>query len=341
MTSSTAHLNSLDGLRGVAALLVVISHAANAGFLPSGLGNGLGIAGVMFFFLLSGFLMAYLYLARQPSSANIRAYAVQRMGRVLPLFYCFVIAALLFSSSDVVLFPELSGSEDAVRHFLFLHGTSILWTVPVEVQFYILFAVIWTLRARGTSMLWLFPLCAVSILAAAYLWTSIGFSSVFTLPYWLHWFVIGAAVGSSYRKNPGLFARFAKTRWATAAAWILPLLLLLVLPQTRAALGLPAVMIVFDPYTLAVITACFLCSLVGAGPFKVLSIRPLRWLGSVSYGVYLTHLPVLLGLEHFAEAGLISPHAVVPLLMATTLAVSALSLRFFERPAQAMFRRLI
>jgi peptidoglycan/LPS O-acetylase OafA/YrhL len=60
----------LTRLRGVAALLVVISHSANAGLLPALVGNGLDQVGVALFFVLSGHLMGLLYL-HQPYDATI------------------------------------------------------------------------------------------------------------------------------------------------------------------------------------------------------------------------------------------------------------------------------
>ena len=57
-------IGALTGLRGVAALIVFVSHGANEGVLPAMLGNGFGQIGVMIFFVLSGFLMGQLYLRR-------------------------------------------------------------------------------------------------------------------------------------------------------------------------------------------------------------------------------------------------------------------------------------
>ena len=55
-------IHTLTGLRGIAALLVFISHCGAQSILPSFLGKGFGQIGVMLFFVLSGFLMTHLYI---------------------------------------------------------------------------------------------------------------------------------------------------------------------------------------------------------------------------------------------------------------------------------------
>src|SRR5690242_1469391 len=94
-TKST-RLHALDGLRGLAILMVFLSHI-NATFITrSGILNGSlfnsGIIGVSFLFILSGFLMAYLY--PQPHSAL--AFLQKRYTRIFPLFLtlCTALAVL-------------------------------------------------------------------------------------------------------------------------------------------------------------------------------------------------------------------------------------------------------
>ena len=91
------HIPALDGLRGLAAVVVLVSHVSNQVGLWGGLlGNGGGQIGVMIFFVLSGYLMSFLYLDRPFNLAEVWGYAVHRGARVLPLFYGVVILALLF-----------------------------------------------------------------------------------------------------------------------------------------------------------------------------------------------------------------------------------------------------
>lgn len=138
-----AHLSALDGLRGFAALLVVVSHCANRGFLPDFLGYGLGQMGVTLFFGLSGFLMAYLYYDKTPTLENIRDYTINRIARVLPLFYIVAIfVTVCFAAFDYSFLKVTSWKQVAGNLFL-LRGSSVLWTIPVELHFYVVFVGLW------------------------------------------------------------------------------------------------------------------------------------------------------------------------------------------------------
>jgi peptidoglycan/LPS O-acetylase OafA/YrhL len=68
-------IRKLNTLRGLAALIVFITHFSDiTNWLNGAFGGGAGAYGVMLFFLLSGFLMAYLYLDQEFNKVNIKAY---------------------------------------------------------------------------------------------------------------------------------------------------------------------------------------------------------------------------------------------------------------------------
>jgi len=88
----TARIPSLDGLRGLAAYIVVVSHVSNAtGLWDKNFGNGAGQIGVMIFFVLSGFLMGHLYIGREWSLDAVKRFCVSRVARVFPLYLALVI----------------------------------------------------------------------------------------------------------------------------------------------------------------------------------------------------------------------------------------------------------
>jgi peptidoglycan/LPS O-acetylase OafA/YrhL len=64
-------------------------------------------------------------------------------------------------------------------------------------------------------------------------------------------------------------------------------------------------------------------------PRRLLSTRALRWLGEISYGIYLWHLPLLLWMVHH---GVTSPALLLPLTLAWTIACAAASYYLVERP---------
>ena len=100
--SKSNRLHTLDGLRGIAIIMVFLSHS-NATFInrSSLLGGYIfnsGVIGVTFLFILSGFLMAYLY----PQPKNKLSFLQKRYTRIFPLFLtmCTVLFILRLFSID-------------------------------------------------------------------------------------------------------------------------------------------------------------------------------------------------------------------------------------------------
>lgn len=123
--SSGHNLTSLDGLRGLAALLVLGHHI---GWEPI---HDMGPNGVVAFFCLSGFLLSMPFV-KQPERVKdplfVRNYFFRRLKRILPMFYLVVTASYLFQGNVA----------DFVRTILFLQGNGIWWTILQEVYFYTL-----------------------------------------------------------------------------------------------------------------------------------------------------------------------------------------------------------
>ena len=143
-------IRKLNTLRGLAAFIVLITHFSDAtGWLDGVLGGRAGQYGVMLFFLLSGFLMAHLYLDRPFERGLIKRYAMARLGRVLPLFLLVVLTSFIAPYVGVSGFYDLSGWSYFIAHLLFLEGESVLWSVAPEVHFY------WLL-VFGFMATWLF-----------------------------------------------------------------------------------------------------------------------------------------------------------------------------------------
>ncbi len=122
----------LDGLRGIAVLMVLLSHASNGGYdvLPGLDASGIGRGGVFLFFILSSFLLTSQVLARADGGedAGWGRFARRRLLRVVPAFaVCLGVYAALGEFS-----PEV-----ALKHLVFLRGEAHFWTVPVEVLFYL------------------------------------------------------------------------------------------------------------------------------------------------------------------------------------------------------------
>ena len=320
MRSEPSHIPVLDGVRGFAALVVLIAHSAQI-LLGATFLRGLGQQGVALFFVLSGFLMTWLYAERPFNRANLRTYAVHRAGRVLPLYYAVILVSLLAGSSVIWTFPFSGPREFAEHAFLFM-GQQTLWTIPIEVQFYVLFPILWRDASQGK------PWRAISMLAAAFLSLALAIRLMGydppLLPMWGHCFLIGAGVALVAKRHTGCAQKHHWMGWTALA------LFFAAVPGLRTELGLPVGPNYWDPLTVGSSVLLFVACLYQLGPLRILDGAVPRWLGRVSYSVYLLHLPVLLTIERTdLPRGL-----AFMLTFAVTFALAELSFRYIETPAR-------
>ena len=117
----------LDGLRGIAVIIVLMSHTSAFGM------HGQGSLGVLLFFFLSGFVLTLPFidnLKQVRSNASIGRFFANRVLRIIPAYWfsCFVI--YLWTSSSI---------EWLLWNVSFIKGWNHFWSVAEEVRFYILF----------------------------------------------------------------------------------------------------------------------------------------------------------------------------------------------------------
>lgn len=176
--SESPRLGVLDGLRGIAVLLVLwyhvweiswLSPAPWLTFLPA-----TGFVGVHLFFFLSGFVISYPFVravrAGKPPPAWGH-FAWRRFIKIVPSYVLSIAAAYAIGYAQVQ--PNASTLPDLVTHLLFIHtwfpdryGTidGVLWTLAVEVEFYCIFPLIWWAFKRQP---WL---TAAAMIAIAWWW---------------------------------------------------------------------------------------------------------------------------------------------------------------------------
>ncbi len=348
------HLPALDGLRGVAVLLVVFSHAGNAGmFLHPVLDlRGTGRIGVFLFFVLSSFLLMRLALMADPAELRRvsywRGYAARRVARVMPPYLAALAAYVLATEFTAPL---------ALRHAVLLRGDGHFWTVPVEMRWYLLlpFAVGAAALLRAKPML-----AAALMLLSAY-----GLRQVASPDYGGrppdHWipllpfvpvFLFGCAGALVYRSSTGAdvdadSARGARPAPARKAAWeCLGWLgaggLLWHFPSVRSALAGEPVEFMryhlrFDALALASL-ALVLGAALGAGGLRWLfERRSLRFVGRVSFSFYLMHPLVLAGVVEVGQ-GWPGPLPLV-VLVSVSLAIAWIFWRWIEQPCMRAARR--
>jgi peptidoglycan/LPS O-acetylase OafA/YrhL len=317
--ASPARNPSLDTLRGLAILLVLIGHYGK--FAPYDLAGSrfgdwvtdFGHGGVLLFFVLSGFL-----IWSRAQHVPVRVFLLRRFAKIVPAYWLNVLFVAV-AGALIAFFPSF-GVQDTLGNLLFLEGalgvqplSGIYWTLVIEVKFYLLFALVFFSKLR--PLFWLVPLGAFAANAAA----MVVFGRASTFLIYLPAFFVGAALAAQGR-DP----------WATR---MLPVCVAL----TALGLALYAPFRGWQAAVFCVVDAAAFWAVYRSG-FQV---RWMALLGVISYSVYLYH--TTLGyplLEHFGPA----LGAAWPLVLAAVIllvgGVSWLSWRIIEQRGVELARRL-
>ena len=305
------HFAALDGLRGVAILLVLAEHyrviLRGEGWerwVAAVCANG--FLGVDLFFVLSGFLITRILVGTRDGEGYFRIFYARRAIRIFPLYYAFLAGMFL------VVYPTLSarwhaqlyrpGSALYYLGYLANHrsyatevdvGLVHLWSLSVEEQFYL----VWPLLVYFTPRRWLIPLCGLGFALAVGCragMTWAGFASDVTgkvTACRLDSLLIGAAVGIV---ELNVAARARLMRWNPLAAG-LALVPLVALLATGGFDRERDVFMIWGYSAVALFFATVVFWTVTAGDRNaVLLSRPLRALGKYSYAIYLLHLTPML-----------------------------------------------
>ena len=297
------HIASLDGLRGVAAALVVMAHiglvfpSLTALHLPIMGGEAVGL-----FFALSGFLMAYLYGAKPVTRGAVLDFLVSRFARIYPVYLMAVAVVMILSIAPGLDYIQpIQGMKDFVRHVALLGSSGVFWSVPPEIQFYLFFPVLWLCLGQPRR----FPGLIAVLMALVAVDGLLGLPGPgILLPSKLPYFVFGAVAGRLHAV------------WGPASRSLLIGLL---------ALGLPIVFMSYryflpttDPYFWGVhsafASAVIVMLVAWEAPVsaRVFASAPLRFLGAISFSLYLFHVPAMFLARH-TLGGLMPEPVVIPL----------------------------
>ena len=173
--SSRRRNQSLDLLRGIAILMVMLAHCALAttSIVPglAAAAGKYGQFGVQLFFIVSGYTMMLTFGDRVDLAAA-GAFYIRRAFRIAPLFWIALVAYLAITKGEGFRewAPDGVSTSDVVLTFFFLHWTSVTafnsvvpggWSIAVEMQFYLLFPLIIGLFRRDSGPLVIYALIAL------------------------------------------------------------------------------------------------------------------------------------------------------------------------------------
>lgn len=314
LSDNRLQLDSLDGLRGVAAFIVFLSHTSLFGMhlLPGVNFSGIGKNGVYLFFLLSAFLLTIPFLKYEGPSLNrgfFLNYAVRRFLRIYPLYALYLLIAVVVTymmnqtsaESGVKAFPLTLSINEATDHLLLQAGKGVTWSIPVEFTYY-LFLPFVALGFRFASG-WGISACTallVALLAPAYsLWPpSESLVNDIRLGPYLAIFFIGSYLSVLHLRWEKSGLSRNQQVMLEGSAWIAMLVQALMIP---AILNLFLDQDVPRNYAhtwflgFALLWAPVLMASVHADLYirKILSSRACRYVGIISFSFYLWHLSVI------------------------------------------------
>jgi len=307
------YVPALDGIRAVAIGLVVAFHATG---WPYG-----GPYGVDLFFVLSGFLITTMLMEERDRDRrfNLRRFYAGRARRLFPAVAVMLAAYLLYGAvRGANLLPHVAdyGLYYGNIYFVASHyndptGLSHLWSLAEEEQFYLVWPCLLLLFERSRRpLVWMLGL----VVAAAS---------------WRFWMIAhGASMNRLYRAPDthaeglllGCALAFVKRAGYRGKEWHGKLGVALLAPA--AILGIWKVLL---PVVEAGSALMLLAATAETELARMLSVRPLVWLGKRSYSLYVWHFPILWAFGHYGALPCV----------AGAVAVAALSYRYVEQP----FRR--
>ena len=345
-SSSRFYLPELDGLRFFAFLAVFLSHVAafsnganEAKPAIIQIFNLVGRFGVDLFFALSAYLLTVLMIREKDrfGSLDVRAFYMRRMLRIWPLYFTWIATLMLtrhfwsdYSIGFFVPWIFFAGNFQAsVMAISTINSLVILplWSLSVEEQFYL----IWPLLVRNLTrrglivagaVIWILTGCArFELLLHGFTPHQIWFTGFARLGSMAAGILLAASMWRPIHWDRRIFFVFGLLCWAEAGTCHL----LLSRPE-----GFAAPMWGFS--IAAIGSVSFLIAAIGVKPGNLLTIKPLVYLGRISYGLYIFHGAGLVIAMHIVPA---SSNAIFwPLFSIVafflTLAASAASYRWLE-----------
>lgn len=340
-SSTNFQFDALDGLRGLAVLLVLAGHYSHSGLTYSLDLGGAGTIGVYCFFVLSSFLLATPLIRLAPEKLSDRKvwlnYSARRLLRIYPLYVVLLVFYYLLSTFGLTpLSAGLYFNEiDLVKHLFLIEAKEYLWTIQVETKFYLIlpllvFLIVIILRSRSLNVI-IAGAIAMFVSVIALDGNETRASLLLQFPVFLSG-VVGAQL--FHVMSTSTVAVPAAMRSAsTILAIAIFTLLLSFLPTISGFVynGNMDASVLKKPYIFGILwTAFLICVLYGQGVVgKVLESRFLRFVGVISFSMYLWHVPILAVVKRIpALEGILGILVVTPIIFV----VSALSYLFIEKP---------
>jgi peptidoglycan/LPS O-acetylase OafA/YrhL len=287
--NSALRIPELDGIRGIAILLVMLYHFRV--FFPGASIFNIGWAGVDLFFVLSGFLITEILIRSKSDENYFLNFYARRACRILPLYYMSLICVFLLR-------PHLMSSGMALSYWLHVSNwttafapnvpiVSHFWSLAIEEQFYLVWPlVVWLTPAKHLTKICI-GLAALSFIGRNMPWTLHMQAAYPEFAYRLTLFrveplLIGAALATLQLSRQKAWSVFGV---GTALISIV----LIVSGMSATSIGMTRF-----GFTGLALTFTGLIALRS----KWMTFAPLRFLGKYSYALYVIHAPLTGVVKH-------------------------------------------
>ncbi len=355
VTRTAPRVSELDGLRGIAILLVLLFH-----FTPA---HGplfffahvfqTGWIGVDLFFVLSGYLITGILLDTAGRPHYYRNFIVRRSLRIFPLYYaCLALYGFLTFFPGPIRWHDYFGVGGASWYLFYLGnvkafvqnaypGAAILtplWSLQVEEQFYLTFPFVVLAASRKRLAAILMASVVMALLLRLVLTIALPENKLGTyllMPCRMDALAMGGLIAIAQREAP----HWLKGRWVgwltaiCGATFVLVCLFFTVTPWSAMmrTIGFSAADLAF---------AGVVVLLISSRHRWLLSIcrwRWLVWLGTISYGLYLLHIPALTVTRRWITPWLgITPEGSLQLFVSMAVAIAAASLSWILFESQIL-----
>ena len=357
----------LDGLRGVAILLILIWHYVYSG-LPPSLKTWMlrsSWSGVDLFFVLSGFLIGGILIDARQSSNLFKTFYSRRVFRIVPLYWLVLGAYAVLSlprlretaAAASLVEPRLSG----YLYVVFLQNFAMAWSDTLGAPF---LAATWSLAIEEQFYLTL-PFVVRAVPTRALAWVCVGsvafanllrvvvclltdrvWPAYVLMPCRMDALMLGVLAAIIVRSENArmIITRRSNVLWAVAFS-----LFLLIGYMTRKNWMIASTEMATWGYTVLALFYSLVLLLSVTQNRSALSrglrFTPLRRLGGIAYGVYLFHLPVNGFLHAYirntgAQLLDVTDVGITAIALGLTLTLATVSWRLFERPLIGIAHRL-
>jgi peptidoglycan/LPS O-acetylase OafA/YrhL len=301
----------LDGWRGLSILIVLAAHLLPLGPKSWQLNEAAGPLGMSLFFTLSGFLITNFLLKKQ----NVLDFLIRRLFRIVPLAWLYIVIVLLLTQSNI---------NQYLAHLFFYANwppmqltevTSHLWSLCVEMQFYIGIAFL-VLLLKGRGLLLIPVLCLIVTLYRAHDGVHVAINTWYRVDEILAGGVLALSFNDKLGEYPKKFLGWINQ-------WVLIVLLLLSCHPESGFMNY------FRPYLAAMLIGSTLARHSSNHISRLMNSKILFYLASISYALYVIHG----GLRYtwLGEGETLEKYIKRPILLAILFVLAHLSTFYYEK----------